>query len=112
MPLHLYYSISYLYIRKEICGDQFSTLIVHVRVLHAVGTSGGYVEGLGKKNLAFGWNHFFSIKNRSPPPFVKPLELASGTSVRNTVGLILVRKGFNYFIFYSIDKYEIIDRTD
>jgi hypothetical protein len=35
------------------------------------------------------------------PPFVKPLDLASGTSVRSTVGLILVRKGFNCFNFYT-----------
>jgi len=31
--------------------------------------------------------------------FVKPFGLTSGTSVRGMVGLILVRKGFNYFNF-------------
>ena len=35
-----------------------------------------------------------------PLPFVKHFGLTSGTSVRGTVGLILVRKSFNYFNFY------------
>ena len=67
--------------------DQFSHLIVLVSVLHVVGTL-GMLMALVKKVLAFGWKHFLSIKNETPPYFVKPLDLASGTSVRNTVNLI------------------------
>ena len=39
-----------------------------------------------------------------PLPFVKLFGMTSGASVRGTVGLILVRKDFNCFNFYSIDK--------
>ena len=35
--------------------------------------------------------------------------MARGTSLRGTIGLILVRKGFNYFIFYIIDRMINID---
>ena len=38
-------------------------------------------------------------------PFVKPFGLISGTSVRGTVGLILVRIVLNCFKFYSIDRF-------
>ena len=41
----------------------------------------------------------------TPPPFAKPFGLTSGTSMRGTVGLILVRKIFNCFNFNSIDLY-------
>jgi hypothetical protein len=59
MSIHLYYSIFlFLSTRKEICGDQFST--VHVRVLHAAGALGGYVEGFGKKGFSF-WVEIFSF---------------------------------------------------
>jgi hypothetical protein len=34
---------------------------------------------------------------------VKPPALSNGVFVRGTVGLILVRMGFNCFNFYSID---------
>jgi len=34
-----------------------------------------------------------------PLPFVKPFGLTSGASTRGKVGLILVRKGYNYFNF-------------
>jgi len=36
------------------------------------------------------------------PSFIKPFGLTNGVSVRGKVGLILVRKGFNCFNFYSI----------
>ena len=42
-----------------------------------------------------------------PLPFVKSFGLTSGTSVRGTVGLILVRNVFNCFNFYSIDLLEV-----
>ena len=38
-----------------------------------------------------------------PLPFVKLFGMTSGASVRDTVGLILVRNVFNCFNFYSID---------
>jgi hypothetical protein len=60
MILHLYYSIFYLCIRKEICGDQFSPLIVCVSVPHAVGTPGEHVEGFGEKSFSF-WVESFSF---------------------------------------------------
>ena len=59
MPLYLYYSIFYLCIKKEIYGDQFSSLIAHVSVLHAVGTPNGYVEGFGEKSFSFWVEIFF-----------------------------------------------------
>ena len=62
---------------------------------------GGYVEGLVKKVLAFGWKHFPSIN------FVGlhhlSSNLTSGTSMRGIAGLILMKNGFNCFNFYSID---------
>jgi hypothetical protein len=39
-------------------------------------------------------------KNRSLSSFIKPIDLS-------TVSLILVRKSFNYFNFYSIEKENI-----
>jgi len=36
-------------------------------------------------------------------PFVKPFDQTNEASVRGTVGVILVKKSFNYFNFYSID---------
>ena len=56
----------------------------------------------GEKNIAFGWKDFPSIKNGTPPTFVKPLDLTSGSSMSSMVNLILVRKGLNCFNFYSI----------
>ena len=41
-------------------------------------------------------------KTNLPLPFVKPFGLTCGASVRGTMGLILVRKYFNCFNFYSI----------
>ena len=43
-------------------------------------------------------------KNGSPPPFVKTLDLTSGSYMRGKVGLILVKIVFNCFNFYSIDR--------
>ena len=37
--------------------------------------------------------------------FVKPFGLTSGASVRGTLGLILLKKSFNCFNFYSIDRF-------
>ena len=37
------------------------------------------------------------------PSFAKPFGMTSEFSMRGTVDQILVRKGFNYFNFYSID---------
>ena len=65
-------------------------------------TAMGMVKLLVKKNKAFGWKHYLS-KNGTPSPFVKTFGMASGTSVRGTVCLTLVRKGFKCFNFYSID---------
>ena len=87
------------------CADQFSPLIVRVSVLHAADRPDGYMEGFGENVLAFVWKHFSSIKNRTPPSFVKTLDLTSGTSTRNMVGLILVRNDLNSFNFYSIDLF-------
>ena len=60
-----------LCIRKEICGDQFSLLIMRVRVLHAPGTSDGYVQGFGGKKLflLLGGNISFYQFHGSPSPF-------------------------------------------
>jgi hypothetical protein len=69
MPLHLYYSIFYLCIRKEICGDLFSSLIMRVRMLYAAGTPGGYVEGFGVKNIMILVKIFFFYQfSGSPSP--------------------------------------------
>jgi hypothetical protein len=68
-----------------------------VRVLRTAGTPDGYVEGFDDFFLTFGWKQFSSIKIWTPPSFVKPFDLPSGTSVRSTVDLILMRKCFNYF---------------
>ena len=57
-----------------------------------------------KKQVFLGGNIFYLSKNRTPPPFVKLFGLRSETSVRGMVGLILVRKIFNFFNFYSIYK--------
>jgi len=61
------------------------------------------VKLLVKENKTFGWKHFLSIKKWDSTPFVKTFGMTSGTSVRGTVGLTLVRKGFKCFNFYSID---------
>ena len=53
---------SSLCIRKEIYEDQFSPLIVCVRVLHAAGTPGAYVEDFGEKSFSFWVETFSSIK--------------------------------------------------
>ena len=42
---------SYLCIKKEICGDQFSPLIARMSVLHAVGILDEYVEGFDEKKF-------------------------------------------------------------
>ena len=77
---------------------------MRVRVFHAVGTLGGYVEGSGEKSLSFWVETFFLLsKNSTPPSFVKLFGLASGTSVRGMVALILVKNDFNCFNIYSID---------
>ena len=55
-----------------------------------------------KKYKDFGGNNFF-YKKGTPPLFIKPSGLASGTSVRGTARLILVRIIFNYLNFYSIE---------
>jgi hypothetical protein len=72
-------------------------------MLHTVGTSGGYVEGFGVKSirilvepLSISWVTTL---------FRQTFRLASGTSVKSTMGLILVRKSFNGFNFYSIDLF-------
>jgi len=60
---------------------------------------------LGVKNIRILVETFSFYQFRgSTPFFVEPL---AGTSVRGTVRLILLRKGFNCFNFYSID----IDKT-
>jgi len=57
-----------------------------------------------KKTSLLGGNIFYLSKNETPHPFVKLFSLRSGTSVKSMVGLILVRKIFNCFNFYSIYK--------
>ena len=51
---------------------------------------------LVKKSKHFGWKHFPSIKKGTPPPFVKPLDLISGTSLRGIVDLSIL--GGNFFL--------------
>jgi hypothetical protein len=93
MPLHLYYSIFYLCIRKEIYGDQFSSLIVRMRVLHAAGTPGGYVEDFGEKSFSFWVELFFLVsENESPPLSSNLLACQVGLFLKSIVDLILIRK--------------------
>ena len=73
-----------------------------MRVLLTMGTPGGHVEGFDEFFLIFGWKHFSSINFVDLHPFCQTFGLASGTFVRNKVGLILVIKSFNSFNFYSI----------
>ena len=66
----------------------------------------GMLELLVKKKTSIlGGNIFLLSKNGTPPLFVKPFGLTSGTFMRDTVGLILMRKIFNCFNFNSIDLY-------
>ena len=74
---------------------------------YIVGMWCGYVKLLVKKISLLGGNIFYLSKNGTPPPFVKPVGLTSGTSVRGMVGLILMRKFFNCFNFYSIDYWHL-----
>jgi len=60
-----------------------------------------------KKYYNFGGNIFLLSILWVYTLFRQTFGLTSGTSVRGTVGLILVRKDFNCFNFYSID----IDKT-
>jgi len=62
---------------------------------------------LVQKISFLGGNIFLLAKKGTPPPFVKPLDLTNGTSVRSMMGLIVVRKIFNYFNFYSIDRFSL-----
>ena len=58
----------------------------------------------GVKSISISMESFFFYKkNRSPPPFVKPLVLTRDISVRDMVGLI-IRISFNSFNFYNIDQ--------
>ena len=61
---------------------------------------------LVKKNKPFGWKHFLSINFVSLvyTLFRQTFVMTSGASVRDIVDLILVRKNFNCFNFYSIDR--------
>ena len=61
-----------------------------------------------KKYYNFGRSIFLLSKNGYPFSFVKPFGLTSGTFVRGMVGLNLVRKSFNCFNFYSIEKIILI----
>ena len=61
----------------------------------------------GEKISLLGGNVFLLSKNGSPPSLVKPFGLTSGTFLRGSLSLILVRKNFNYFNFYSIDISQI-----
>ena len=63
----------------------------------------GMLKLLVKKIRLLVESFSFYIKNGSPPPFVKPLDLTSETFVKSTVGLIFVRKSSSCFNFYSID---------
>ena len=69
----------------------------------------GYGKIFGEKRL-LGGNIFHLSKNGTTPSFVKTFGLTSGTSVRGTVGLTLVRKDFKCFNFYSIDYSIDVDR--
>ena len=62
----------------------------------------GYGKIFGEKRL-LGGNIFHLSKNGTTPSFVKTFGLTSGISVRGTVGLTLVRKGFKCFNFYRIE---------
>jgi hypothetical protein len=64
----------------------------------------GMVKLLVKKTRLLGGNIFYLSKNETPPLFVKTFGMTSGTSVRGTVGLTLMRKCFKCFNFYSIDR--------
>ena len=62
---------------------------------------GGYRKIAGVKNNRILVEKFDKIN--LPLLFVKLFGLTSGTSVRGTVGLVLVEKGFNCLNFYSLD---------
>ena len=66
---------------------------------------GGYVKTFGeKKNKHFlGGNIFYLPISWVYAFFRQIFGLTSGAFVRDMVDLILMRKGFNYFNFYSID---------
>ena len=70
------------------------------------GRVGGYGRIFGVKNISFLVETFFFYQKIGLHPlslsFVKLFGLISETFVRGTVGLILVKKDFNYFNFYSI----------
>ena len=63
----------------------------------------GVLKLLVKKTSLLGGNILHLSKNVTPPPFVKHLDLPSGTFARSKVDLILVRKDFNCFSFYNLD---------
>ena len=66
------------------------------------------VKFLVKKGF---WVETFSIYQKMGlHSFIKTFGLTSGTSVKGTVGLTLVRKGFKCFNFYSIDYSIDVDR--
>ena len=64
---------------------------------------GGCVKTFGEKTSLLAGNILHLSKNVTPPPFVKHLDLPSGTFARSKVDLILVRKDFNCFSFYNLD---------
>ena len=84
-------------------ASKINIRVMHFRMESKEGMACGYVLVWVKKTSFLGGNILHLSKNVTPPPFVKHLDLPSGTFARSKVDLILVRKDFNCFNFYSID---------
>ena len=57
----------------------------------------GYVEGLVKKVLAFGWKHFHSIKKWDSTPFHQTFRTDKWDLRERNGGPNLDKKGFSFF---------------
>jgi len=57
--------------------------------------------------FAFGWKYFLLSISWFSIPFLKLLGCQKGISVRSKLGLILMKKDFNFFNFYGIEIHEI-----
>ena len=95
-------------VQKEItrtCKSNVNWLSCGCKVhLYRACTLCGYVQRWVKKTWVLSGNIFLLLISWVYTFFRQIFGLSSGTSVRGTVGLILVRKCFNCFNFYSNDK--------